>query len=330
MQADSPSLPVRVRAGGTVLSLIAGPLSVPILRAHVDGPLRLPDLRERIGGAAQTTLRGQVGTLRGIGALERHVRSGMPYTVENELTEVGRGVLAVADVVEAWLDRAPQGPIALGSEPAKGAMRALIGGWGSTTLRALAARPLSLTELSSVIGDHSYPALERRLSAMRAARLVEPRPDGWRGAKPYAVTEWARQAIAPLVAAGRCECEYLASSTEPLTRLDIEAGFLLAVPLVDLDVTRSGSCLLGVDTGADKARESIDRLAGVYVLIEDGAVSSCVSRLEQDPRTWALGTVDAWVDAILEGRLDRLRIGGEDAKLARAVVGILHTALFPS
>ena len=68
MQADSTLPPARVRAGGTVLSLIAGPLSVPILRAHLEGPLRLPDLRERIGGAAQTTLRGQVGNLRAIGA----------------------------------------------------------------------------------------------------------------------------------------------------------------------------------------------------------------------------------------------------------------------
>jgi DNA-binding HxlR family transcriptional regulator len=330
MQADSTSPAVRVRAGGAVLSLIAGPLSVPILRAHHDGPLRLPDLRERIGGAAQTTLRGQVSNLRGIGALERHVRSGMPYTVENELTDVGRGVLTVAEIVEAWLARAPQGPIALGSEPAKGAIRALIGGWGSTMLRALAARPLSLTELSSVIGEHSYPALERRLSAMRAARLVEQMQDGWRGAKPYAVTEWARQAVGPLVAAGRCECTYLADSTEPLTRLDIEAGFLMGVPLVDIEVTRGGSCLLGVDTGIGKARESIDRLAGVYVLIEQGAVSSCVSRLEQNPCTWALGAVDAWVDAILESRLDRLRIGGEDPKLARDVVGAMHMALFPS
>lgn len=189
MDADSTTLPAPVRAGGTVLSLIAAPLSVPILRAHLEGPLRLPDLRERIGGAAQTTLRGQVGNLRGIGALERHVRSGMPYTVENELTPVGLGVLSVAGVVEAWLSRAPQGAIPLGSESAKGAIRALIGGWGSTMLRALAARPLSLTELSSVINDHSYPALERRLSAMRAARQLELKPNGDRGAKPYGVTE---------------------------------------------------------------------------------------------------------------------------------------------
>jgi DNA-binding HxlR family transcriptional regulator len=307
--------------------LIVGPLRVPILRAHLDGPLRVPDLRERIGGAAQTTLRGQVASLREIGALERRVRGGMPYTVENELTDVGRGVLVVADIVEAWLACAPQGPIALGSEPAKGTMRALIGGWGSTMLRALAGQPLSLTELSSAITDHSYPALERRLSAMRAARLVELRPDGWRGAKPYGVTEWTRQAVAPLVAAGRCECEHLADSTESLTRLDIEAGFLLAVPLVDLEVTRRGACLLAIDTGASRTGESVDRLAGVYVQIEEGAVVSCVSRLEQDPRTWVLGTVEAWVDAILEGRIDRLRVGGQDSKLARSVVEAMHSAL---
>lgn len=327
MHADSPSFPAPVRAGGTVLSLVATPLSVPILRAHLEGPLRLPDLRERIGGAAQTTLRGQVGNLRGIGALERHVRSGMPYTVENTLTDVGRGVLAVAEAVEAWLGRAPQGPIPLGSESAKGAIRALVGGWGSTMLRALAARPLSLTELSSLISDHSYPALERRLSAMRAARMLELMPSGDRGAKPYGVTEWTREAVTPLVAAGRCECRHLAATTDPLTRIDIEAVFLLSVPLVDLDVTRSGSCLLAVDTGRAGSTESIDRLAGVHVEVESGAIAACRSRFESDPSTWALGSVNAWVDAILEGCSSRLRIGGEQGKLAEDLIQRLHASL---
>lgn len=311
-----------------MLSLIAGPLSVPILRAHIDGPLRLPDLRERIGGAAQTTLRGQVGNLRGIGALERHVRKGMPYTVENELTDVGRGVLGVAEIVEAWLARATQGPIPLGSEPAKGAIRALVGGWGSTILRALAARPLSLTELDGVIADLSYPSLERRLSAMRAARQVEVLPGGG-GAKPYAVTGWTRQAIGPLVAAGRCECEHLAGLTEPLTRIDIEATFLLAVPLVGLPVSHSGSCLLAVDTGARKSGEPKNRLAGVHVEIKEGAVVSCVSRLDEQPRTWALGSVSSWVDAILDGKTDHLRVGGADTALVGAIVEALHASLFP-
>ncbi len=330
MHADSTSPPpARVRAGGKVLSLLATPLCVPILRAHMDGPLRLPDLRDRIGGAAQTTLRGQVSSLRGIGALERRVGEGMPYTVENELTDIGRGILEVADIAEAWLARAPQGAIVFGSEPAKGAIKALVGGWSSTVLRVLAAEPLSLTELDSVISELSYPSLERRLSAMRAARQVEVRVGGAGAAKPYAVTNWTRQAVGPLVAAGRCECRYLTGMTDPLTRIDIEAAFLLAIPLVELPAShRHGSCLLAVDRGAAEGDKSGRRLAGVHVEVDSGTISACVPRLERNPRTWALGTVGSWVNAILEGQLDQLRMGGEDPELARATIAGLHTALF--
>jgi DNA-binding HxlR family transcriptional regulator len=327
MPADSPPRPARIRAGGTVLFLISSPLSVPILRAHLEGPLRLPDLRERIGGAAQTTLRGQVGNLRGIGALERRVRSGMPYTVENELTDVGRELLEVAERVEVWLARAPQGPIALGSETSKGAIRSLVGGWDSTMLRALAAHPLSLTELSSTIAGHSYPALERRLSAMRAARQIEQKPSDGRGAKPYGVTEWTRLAVAPLVAAGRCECRHLPDITEPLTRVDIEAAFLLAMPLVDLELTRSGSCLLAVDTGAAQNTEPVDRLVGVKLSVEEGMIVTCSPQLEQNPETWALGSVDAWVEALLDGDQERLRVGGANPPLASTLVAGLYSTL---
>jgi len=330
--ADADSTPdsPRSRAGGTVLSLLAGPLCAPILRAHLDGPLRLPDLRERIGGAAQTTLRGQVGNLRAIGALERQVRSVMPYTVENELTDVGRGILAVADAVEAWLSRAPMGPIALGSEPAKGAIRALVAGWDSTVLRALSVRPLSLTELDSVIVDVSYPSLERRLSAMRAARQLELEPNAMGKSKPYSVTEWTRQAVGPLIAASRCERQHLPALTEPLGRIDVEAAFLLAVPLVSLDSDRSGSCLLAVSALAGEAsggEASRERVAGVQVEIERGEVVSCAPRPAEDPNTWTIGSAGAWIETILDGGVENLEIGGSQKVLAKGLVNGLHRAL---
>jgi hypothetical protein len=136
-----------------------------------------------------------------------------------------------------------------------------------------------------------------------------------------------RQVAGPLVAAGRCECEHLRELTDPPTRIDIEAAFLLAVPLVDLEAPRNGSCLLAVDTGEAKGEEAQSRLAGVHVEVREGAVASCVSRLEQEPRTWALGNVDSWIDAILEGQLDRLRVGGESPGLVRGVVAGLHASL---
>jgi len=327
MHVDSRP-PARVRAGGTVLSLLAAPLIVPILRAHVEGPLRLPDLRERIGGAAQTTLRGQVGKLRDIGALEREVQAGvMPYTVVNEITPAGMGVLAVAELVEAWLARAPQGPIPLGSEPAKGAIRSLVGGWGSTILRALAAEPCSLTELDSAIPDLSYPALERRLSGMRAARQVEARPSAVGTAKPYAVTEWTRQAVGPLVAAGRCECQHFSEDAEPLTSVDVEAAFLLAVPLVEAESSHTGSCLFAVDTDDQEEDEPSNRLAGVHVEVENGYVASCISKIEQNPQAWALGAVESWVEAILDGRIESLRLGGHDQDFVQGLIEGLHGAL---
>ncbi len=324
MNVDSTLPQTRVRAGGTVLSLLAGPLCAPILRAHLDGPLRLPDLRERLGGAAQTTLRGQVGNLRDLGALERHVRSGMPYTVENELTAVGHGILAVADMVEAWLARAPQGPLVFGSEAAKGAIRALVAGWDSTMLRALAARPLSLTELDNVISEISYPAIERRLSAMRAAKQVEASLQDGISAKPYAVTEWARQAVRPLVAAGRCECEHLAGATDPLTRLDVEAAFLLAAPLASLPANASGACLLAVSTDDG---EDDGRLVGVDVGVERGEVVSCSASIDPESRSWAKGPVESWTTAILEGPPSSLEVGGEDVELVRALIAGIYGAL---
>jgi DNA-binding HxlR family transcriptional regulator len=325
--AAGVSVSSRPRTGATVLSLLAGPLCVPILRAHLEGPLRLPDLGERIGDVSQPTLRGQVDNLRKVGALERQVRGGMPYTVENELTEAGHEILTVAEYAEAWLARAPQGPIVLGGEPARSAIRSLIGGWSSAILRALAARPLTLTELDDVIVEISYPSLERRLSAMRSVRQVEAVDSEVSRAKSYVVTEWTRHAVGPLMAASHCERQHLSAVTEPPTPIDIEAALLLALPLARLPVGCSGSCLLAVDTNLENG-EAGRGVAGVQVEIWDGVVTSCSSRSEQQPRTWAHGKPESWLDSIVGGRHDGLHIG-EASSLARTVITALHACAAP-
>jgi DNA-binding HxlR family transcriptional regulator len=312
------------RAGCTVLFLLARPLCVGVLRAHLDGPLPFPALSERVGGASPASLRGEMVRLRDIGALQRRALKRMPYAVENELTEAGRCILAVADVVEAWLAQAPHGPMVLGSELAKDALRALIGGWGSTMLQALAARPLSLTELDSAIPDVSYSSLGRRLSAMRAAHQVEVLP-GDSGAKPYAVASWTRQAVGPLIAAGYCERKHLPEATDPPTRVEIEAAFLLAIPLVGLESDHSGSCLLAVKT-AD-SHDIRHRIAGVHIEVEKGEVKSCVPHLGSDPGSCGIGDIDSWTEAIIGGKQDSLRLGGAKPGLAAALIAGLHTAL---
>ena len=90
--------------------------------------------------------------------------------------------MVVADILQHWLRQARYGPISLGSTASRSAVKALVDGWSTNLVRALAARPLALAELNRFISISSYPTLERRLGAMNQAGLVEPhRTDEGRG-----------------------------------------------------------------------------------------------------------------------------------------------------
>ena len=237
-----------VRAGSRVLRLVGNPVNVQVLRAHAEEPRQVAKLQDEIGWAAQTTLRTAVAALRDVGALSRESRGETVYASKNRLTPMGEELLFVAGVLENWLSVAPDGPLPPDSEQAKGAVKALAGGWGSTLMRALAAQPYSLAELDSLIPEVAYPSLERRLAKMRATRQVTPAPGPGRGT-PYAVTDWLRRSIAPLCAAGRCERRYMSDVAVPISDIEVEAAFLLALPLAPLPPNLNGGCMMAVHTG---------------------------------------------------------------------------------
>lgn len=309
------------RAGERALSLLATPLNLAILRALSRQPMRLAELRRASGLPAQTTLRGHLGILREVGALTRTSAKETPHAVENELTPMGRELLEVARLLEAWLNRAPDGPIALDSEKAKSTIKAFVDGWSSAIMGDLARRPMSLTELDSAIAELSYPALERRLSSMRMASLIEAEPS--RGTRiPYAVTEWARRGVLPLAAASRFERLHLGEQAAPVTRADIEAAFMLATPLAGLDRKLSGSCRLEVEAPPGGLREP----AGVEVTVQRGTVVACEARLRSRSGDFAAGSTGSWFSAIVEDRPEMLRFG-EEPQLAEGLVRGLHQAL---
>jgi DNA-binding HxlR family transcriptional regulator len=258
-----------------------------------------------------------------MGILERRREGGFPGAVDFELSRSGRELLGVARVLESWLSIAPSGPVTFGTTAAKGTVKALVDGWSSGIVRALAARPLSLTELSSIIPRFSYPSLERRLGALRLSGQIEPCPgDGRR--TPYQATEWLRLAMAPLLNGARWERRFLPERTRALTKFDFEAAFLLAVPMVCLASEEAGSCRLAVES-RNANRERV--LAGALVTVESGCVVSCVSRLQGVADSWAIGSPSAWLNALINGASEELEIGG-DAQLARGLVESLHAFLF--
>jgi DNA-binding HxlR family transcriptional regulator len=318
-----------LRAGSTVLSLFVNPLNAEVLRAHVGAPQRVSKLSERIDWAAETTLRTAVATLFDAGALAKSKR-GSSYAVQHQLTPAGEEMLLVAEVLEAWLADAPETPIESHSKAARSAVKALTGGWSSTLMHALAAQPYSVTELAGLIPDTSYPALERQLARMRGSRQVaRARGDG--RSTPYVVTDWLRKSIAPLSVAGRCERRHMKDVAAPITDVEVEAAFLLTLPLVSLPATMNGTCVLAAATGAGEGTKSpSDLLAGVTVEVERGRVVACGPTVSDCPSTWGLGAPETWLDAVIDGEVGALRFGGAEPRLALALATGLHRALFGS
>jgi len=311
------------RSGERTLALLSTPLNLSVLRALSHRPMRLAELRQATGLPAQTTLRGHLAGLEEVGALAKRPTQRMPYAVENELTPMGEELLGVADSLDTWLQRAPVAPISLESGAAKGIVKAFVDGWGSCLVSTLASRPMSLTELDREIGEFSYPALERRLSSMRMAGLIEAQPGQGTGT-PYALTEWARRGVRPLAAAARCERVHMGQRAAPVTGADVEGAFLLATPLADLEEDTNGTCQLQVEPARD-----LDEESGIRVEVEHGKVVACASGLGDGNASYATGTTARWLAAIKEGAIDELRFGGGD-HLAERLVRAMHLTLMRS
>ncbi|HEX3608365.1 MAG TPA: helix-turn-helix domain-containing protein [Solirubrobacterales bacterium] len=286
-------------------------------------PLPLPALREAIGFPAPSTLRGNLESLSALGALAVRRREGKSNQYDNSLTPLGEELLGVADAIEAWLSEAPAGPFKLGDSASKAAIGALIDGWDAAIVRELAPRPRALAELNDLISDVSYPTLSRRLAAMHLVGQVERRKlDGPK--RVYQATDWLRRAVLPLGVAARCELRHLRETATPATRVEVESAFLLALPLAGPPEAVSGVCTLAVDTGIPGGRA---RLAGVQVEVRDGRVASCSTRLVEKPSTWAVGSVESWLDAAIAGDSTSLRVGGKAPDLPMGMVAAIHEAL---
>jgi DNA-binding HxlR family transcriptional regulator len=306
------------RTGAEALSLLAAPLHIHTLKALEEGPKELLDLHRAVGSPPQSTMRVYTRTLEELGILERRRQNEFPATAEYVITPAGEALLKVAVFLQDWLQEAPDGPILLGSVAAKNGTKALIGGWDSNIVRAVAARAMSLTELNVLIPKVSYPTLERKLSAMRIAKLVEVKDSGGRGT-PYGATDWLRHAVAPMTSAAAWERKFISESSSQIGRFDVEAAFLLSIPLIKLDSTVNGRCRLSVEIRGG----SEPVFAGVLICVDAGKVTSCTSRLDGEVEASASGTSMGWMRQMNGGAPGQLALNGS-FPLAHAITEALR------
>jgi DNA-binding HxlR family transcriptional regulator len=308
------------RAGGQALSLLAAPLNVHILKTLAEGPKELIELRRAVGSPPQSTIRVYSRTLSELKLLEQKRQNSFAGSSLYSITPSGEALLKVGGILEEWLSESPDGAVELGTTAAKSTVGALVEGWSTNIIRALAAKPLSLTQLNRLIPKVSYPSLERRLAGLRLAGLVEPQPGEGRGT-PYRVTRWLQRGVVPIAVAATWERKYLADSTSPIGRLDVEAAFLLAIPLMELPKDLTGKCRLAVEVRGGTS----PIFAGVLVCIEEGRVVSCSSRLENEAEGWASGTPLEWLRRMDGHGNEGLEVGG-DVGLVLTITDAIRTA----
>jgi DNA-binding HxlR family transcriptional regulator len=309
-----------MRAGAGALSLLSVPLNVHLLCVLQEEERPLADLSQAVGLPPASTLRTYLRTLSEWGLVERRQEGAFPGSVSYALTEPGDKLVETGDVLQKWLKAAPNGALALGSPAAKSAVKALVDGWEVALARALATRPCTLTELDRLIPQMSYPALERRLTAMRKVSLVEGRRNGGGRGTPYRATDWLCESVAPLAAAMAWERRHAPARTAAIGRLDVEAVLLLALRQVCLSPDLSGSCRLAVELRGDRTH----RYAGATVVIADGEVSAS-ARLGDEADAWITGTPLNWFRWVAGGH-EEVEIGG-DHRLALALGASLRDSL---
>lgn len=303
--------------------LLADPVSVSILRSLASGPRGTADLIDEVENVSRSTFFERLRDLEGISLITRERRAEARPIADCSLTEGGRCLLRVARLLDGWLARAPAGPLALGEISSTAAVKALALGWGSTLLRWLAERPHPLTELEQLVEGLGYRKLERAMRDLVNAGLAE-RAGAEGRLSPYAVTRWGQESVAVVAAAVRWERQRIPDRSAPVTSIEVEAGLLLALPLVELPSGPEGACLLLVDLEYAGAEPP----AGVTARISDGHAIWCVSASEfpSPGASWLRGSLSAWLHAVIKGAPARLEIGG-NADLTRMLVAALHDAL---
>lgn len=311
-----------MRAGGKTLTLLGNPRSFLILKSLAEGPKGQRDLRRDAGFPAQSTLRGQLEALEKEGVVDKRRQDSPPGALEYGLTAPGTELLAVAVSLGRWLATAPRGPIELGSDPAKAAIKGLAEGWSAAVLTTLAEQPLSLTELDKRIAAVSYPTLERCLETMRLAEQLDVGARSPKGT-PYAITDWMRRGLGPLALGARWEHRHQPDGVDPIEKSDIDGAILLGGPLFKLSGKVSGVCQLAVKIPDGKQQR---RSLG-FVEVHSGKVAFRAVYPQVKPDAWASGTLDTWFATVIDADTSGLRMSG-DRDLATAVFDGVHEALF--
>jgi len=285
-----------------------------------DGPLRTKEVTERVPGHSPRTIYRHSGKLAELGVVERQEHPGVPSKVTHTLTEPkGRELYElVAAYADASFTRLPDGRI---DAHAWGSLTMLADFWESGMVEELNLGPRSPTELARVEHGLSYHQVNRRAGLLAAGGFL--RGDVARGRqRVYELTDKARRGMGLIAGVGRWRRRHVVpKGVSGLTAREVGGVLRAALPLVTLPL--HGGKSLGIEIAPVNGGEA----DAVWASVEaEGNVLSCEGPLaEVDGH--ARGRVSAFVDTILDGPHNGLRLKG-DEHLITTCFERLHSVLW--
>ncbi len=255
--------------------------------------------------------------MRRAGAPE--VASGTPIGPDTVVrpTPAGREFVSVAAVLEGWLKARPGGPLTIEEECGE-TVATLLAGWSANVTHALAAGPLTVTEVCEALPTLDDELVATYIAKMERTGLLQAVDGGTR----YEPTAWLRLGVAPLAVAARMELRHPPGDTAPIALADVEAAFRLALPLLRLPRRVCGSCALLVELDEEVAGGP----AALTARVEGGRVVAVEPGLAEDADACAAAPASEWLDAVIDGA-KVIEMSGE-RRLARYLVDGLREALF--
>lgn len=302
-----------------MLRLLSAGASGAILMALGERPLRTNELTARIAGYAPRTIYRYSTRLAEVGLVERDEEPGVPSKVVHTLSASGRELFdLLGTYAGASLKWLPSGEIAA---PDWGALAVVADFWETGIIDALSREPRSLTELAHRDHGLSFHQISRRAALLSRDGFLEAATGSGKGRR-YTLTPRARRATGLIAGIGRWRRRHVVSEGSGLSTAEAAGLMRTALPLVALPDHGGKRFELRIAPAGE--RVAAER---VWAAVQgDGAVVNSPDSLA-DVHSAAHGDVPAWVDSVLDGPRNGLKVDG-DSRLIVDCLRQLHAVLW--
>jgi len=307
-----------------ILRLVGRDSGGEVLMALGRRPLRTEQLARRLRHVSERSVYRHAAKLTECELVERLEKAGVPSSVILSLTDpAGRNLYRLLGAFAATAEaRLPSRGNALQSWSSLNLLSQL---WDAGFVESLSHEPQTLTQLAGGPHGLTYHQVTRRMRMFSDDGLVLgclPTGHGRR----YELTDHGRRRMALIAAIGRWRHRFvLTGELTGLTGDEMATVIRAALPLILLPGFAGMSINLGVASPMDKyGHRSVEALQGA--IGEDGSIRSDLA-LRTTVESSAVGTMNTWLAALLDGNRGRMRSGG-NLGLVDACLTQLHEVLW--